>query len=119
MSTTLQSASLAIYFKLYLPIFFGFAITGYALFWDHLWFETIGVSGRTLWAISCGDNVFQTFSDVWDESMMKTLFLIVYMVCFFTAMMNIFFAIIQEGYDRSRLSREKKKDEEKGTTHID
>jgi hypothetical protein len=69
MSTTLQSASLAIYFKLYLPIFFGFAITGipikqcmrmigYALFWDHIWFETIGVSARSLWAISCGDNVF-------------------------------------------------------------
>jgi hypothetical protein len=65
-----------------------------------------------LFALSCGDSVHDTFLDVWDEGFAKQIFLIIYMMLFFTAATNIFFALIQTGYDKSRIGKEIKREQE-------
>jgi len=47
-----------------------------------------------------GDIVHETYLETWDEGMLSTFFLTFYMILFFTALMNIFVAVIMEGYDR-------------------
>lgn len=74
----------------------------------HSAFNGVGMSSTTLFAISCGDNIHDTFLSVWDQGMLKQIFLIIFMLCFFTAASNIFYALIQEGYDKSRLRKQLK-----------
>lgn len=65
-----------------------------------------------LFAMSCGDTVHDTFLAVWDEGIAKQIFLLLYMVLFFTAASNILFALIQDGYDKSRVGGIIKRDQE-------
>jgi hypothetical protein len=50
--------------------------------------------------MSNGDTVHATFLQVWGEGIAKQFFLIIFMVMFFTAFTNIFYAIMQDGYDK-------------------
>lgn len=61
---------------------------------------------RSLFAMAGGDIVHQTYLDTWDEGVISSLFFTVYMVTFFTAFMNIFVAVIMDGYDKGRLRQQ-------------
>jgi len=47
-----------------------------------------------------GDIVHETYLETWDEGIVSTLFFTIYMILFFTAIMNILVAVMMEGYDR-------------------
>ena len=64
-----------------------------------------------LYAMSCGDTVHDTYLAVFDEGLVKQLFLTIYMVLFFTAASNIFYAIMQEGYDKGRFAQQSQKEQ--------
>jgi hypothetical protein len=74
----------------------------------HSSFTGVGQSAKTLFALSCGDGIHDILLGVWDHGFLKQIFLVIFMICFFTAASNIFFSLIQEGYDKSRLRRQLK-----------
>ena len=53
-----------------------------------------------------GDIVHETFLDTWDEGIVCTIFFISFMVLFYTAFINIFVAVIMEGYDKGKLMKQ-------------
>lgn len=53
-----------------------------------------------------GDIVHETYLETWDEGIISTLFLTIYMILFFTAIMNILVAVMMEGYDRGVARKE-------------
>ena len=53
-----------------------------------------------------GDIVHETYLETWDEGIISTLFLTIYMILFFTAIMNILVAVMMEGYDRGTARKE-------------
>lgn len=61
---------------------------------------------RSLFALSAGDIVYESFTDTINESVIKQLFLILYLLTFYTSIQNIFVSIIMEGYDRCTLRKE-------------
>jgi hypothetical protein len=95
-----------VYFGLVIPIFIGFALLGQAFFWGYEKFENTGASARSLFALLCGDIVYNSFTDTINESYLKQLFLFVYVITFYTAMSNIFVAIVMEGYERTLIRKE-------------
>ena len=61
------------------------------------------MSLRTIFALSCGDIVHDTFSDVWNEGLLKQLWVFVLVMGWYTVGQNLFYAILMEGYDRAKL----------------
>lgn len=60
---------------------------------------------RTLYAMSCGDIVHETFLDTWSEGAISMIFFIIYIVMFYTAFTNIFVAMIMEGYTKAEMRK--------------
>lgn len=56
---------------------------------------------RTMYALTCGDIVHQTFMSTFDEGIFKSIWIFVYILLFYTAAANLLFAIMLEGYDRA------------------
>ena len=81
-------------------------LIGFSLFWKYTAFRTFGMAMRTLFAMAGGDIVHQTYLDTWDEGIISSLFFTLYMITFFTAFMNIFVAVIMDGYDKGRIRQQ-------------
>ncbi|KAL4456091.1 hypothetical protein ABPG74_014052 [Tetrahymena malaccensis] len=116
MTSTLQKASSNIFMFLLgvLPFFFGFVFLGQCIFWKYTKFEDTTTTIITLFSLSNGDIVNETFMDTWAEGILGQIYLIVFMILFFTAVQNVFITIIMEGYDDSKRdkSNEVKESEE-------
>ncbi len=67
---------------------------------------------QILYAMSGGDAVHDTFSDVYDEGLQKQFVLLSFMILFFTAITNIAYAMIQDGYDKCRVGKKLQSEEE-------
>jgi len=61
---------------------------------------------KSLYEMAGGDIVHETYLETWDEGVMSTLFLTIYMILFFTALMNILVAVMMEGYVRGVARKE-------------
>lgn len=83
------------------PPFFLLIELGYSFFWKYDAFETIGMTFRSMWALSCGDIVHDTFLSMIDEGYMKQLWIFAFMILFYTGAANLLYAIMMEGYDRA------------------
>mmetsp|Transcript_31600 Transcript_31600/g.28754 ORF Transcript_31600/g.28754 Transcript_31600/m.28754 type:complete len:93 (+) Transcript_31600:122-400(+) len=62
---------MAVFFGLCGCVFVGMGFLGYAFFWKYDHFESIGMTLRSMWALSCGDIVHDTFLSVLDEGLLK------------------------------------------------
>lgn len=56
-----------------------------------------------------GDIVNDTFLETWAEGLPGQIYLILFMILFYTAVQNVFVTIIMEGYEESIKEREQKK----------
>jgi len=106
-TTMYESASnLKVFFGISFPTFIGMGILAYSLFWKYEKFISLGESLKSLYEMAGGDIVHETYLETWDEGVMSTLFLTIYMILFFTALMNILVAVMMEGYDRGVARKE-------------
>mgnify|MGYP002621557952 FL=1 len=106
-----------VFFGLVIPIFVGFAIVGkdiliiifmilgQGFFWPYDKFQSTGSSMQSLFGLFCGDIVYETFTDTYDETVFKQVYLVIYLLAFYTSVQNIFVAIVMEGYDRCSLRK--------------
>jgi mucolipin 2 len=53
----------------------------------------------TLFSLANGDAVHDAFEETWENGLFGWIFLVIFMLVFFTAVQNIFIAIMMEGYD--------------------
>jgi len=106
-TTTLQKSAntLTVYFSIAIPVFIGVSMLGYSLFWKYDMFNSAGRTMRTLFAMACGDIVHETFLATWGEGMKSMVFLMVYIIMYFTAFANIFVAIIMEGHSKAEMRK--------------
>lgn len=58
-----------------------------------------------LFSLAGGDDVHNTFRSVRDEGGLKQVYLFCYMIIFFTALSNIFVAVIMDGYEMSKIRK--------------
>lgn len=61
---------------------------------------------RSLFGMFCGDIIFETFEDTKEQGFYKQIFLIIYILSFYTGAQNIFVAFVMEGYDRCDMRKE-------------
>ena len=61
---------------------------------------------RSLFGMFCGDIIYETFTDTRDQGVYKQIFLVIYILCFYTGAQNIFVAFVMEGYDRCDMRKE-------------
>lgn len=55
----------------------------------------------TLFSLLNGDIVNDTFLETWAEGIIGQIYLIIFMILFYTAVQNVFVTIIMEGYEES------------------
>jgi len=60
---------------------------------------------RTLFAMSCGDIVHEIFLNTWGEGLKSMVFLMLFIIMYYTAFANIFVAIIMEGYSKAEMRK--------------
>ncbi len=89
-----------------LPFFMGFVFLGQCIFWKYDKFEDMSATVVTLFALSNGDIVNDTFLETWSEGFIGQVYLIVFMILFYTAVQNVFITIIMEGYENSIKQKE-------------
>eukprot|EP01017_Pseudomicrothorax_dubius_P034456 TRINITY_DN4725_c0_g1_i2.p1 TRINITY_DN4725_c0_g1~~TRINITY_DN4725_c0_g1_i2.p1 ORF type:complete len:279 (-),score=91.46 TRINITY_DN4725_c0_g1_i2:55-831(-) len=87
----------------FIPFIMAYALLGLVLFWKYEKFDSVSNSLVTLFALSNGDAVYETFDDVSSEGSFGKMFLITYILLFFTSFQNVFILIIMEGYEISRI----------------
>merc|ERR1719510_2181317 len=86
------------------PILFGFAMFGVAFFstYSEL-FKDLGSAFVTLFALLNGDVIHDVFVDIYPaDSIISRLYVYVFILLFIYAVLNIFIAIIEEGFLKSR-----------------
>ena len=94
-----SSGNLCFFMTGVLPFFIGFIFLGQTIFWKYKKFEDVSSSTITLFSIVNGDIVNDTFLETWAEGLSGQLFLIIFILLFYTAVQNIFVTIIMEGYE--------------------
>ena len=106
-SSTLVKAAGNIFkvFSMITPLFIGFVFLGLGYYWRYTSFHSAGGAATILFSLSCGDSVHETFLNTWDEGDFKQFYLILYMICFYTAAQNIFVAIIMEAYEVTKIRK--------------
>lgn len=92
-----------------MPFFLGFVFLGQSIFWKYSKFESTSSSAITLFSLLNGDIVNDTFLETWAEGLVGQIYLIIFMILFYTAVQNVFVTIIMEGYEESIKEREYKK----------
>jgi hypothetical protein len=103
MTSTLSKAwgNLLMFMIGVMPFFFGFVFLGQCIFWKYSKFEDTSSSVITLFSLLNGDIVNDTFLETWAEGLPGQLYLIIFMILFYTAVQNVFVTIIMEGYEES------------------
>jgi hypothetical protein len=66
---------------------------------------------RTLFALSCGDSVHDSFESMLNEGLLKQIWIIFAVLGFYTAAQNLFYVVILEGYERAKIRTEFDKDD--------
>jgi Polycystin cation channel len=110
MTSTLRFASTNIFMFMLgvLPFFFGFVFLGQCLFWRFDRFSNTLNSILSLFSLSNGDIVSDTFGDTWTVGILGQVFLVIFMILFFTAVQNVFITIIMEGFESNRKDKQEK-----------
>lgn len=108
MTSTLSKSgsTLAIFLLGVLPFYLAYVFLGQCLFWKTTKFQDTNHSIVTLFALSFGDVVNETFQNTKESGILGEIFLITFMLLFYTAVQNVFITIIMDGYEKSK--REKK-----------
>ena len=82
-----------------IPIYVGFALLGVAVFWQAYRFRSFNIAVYTLFALSSGDEVANTFFEI---CQIHLLFGFLYMFCFLffsiNVIINIFLIVIGDAY---------------------
>ena len=87
MTSTLKKSSKNIlkFFLGVFPVFIAFSLFAQCLFWKYDNFQSLNRTIVVLFSLSYGDIVYETFKSVIPEGFIGQLFLIVFMLLFFTA----------------------------------
>lgn len=103
MSATLSKSwsNLLVFLLGVMPFFLGFVFLGQTIFWKYNKFEDTSSSVITLFSLLNGDIVNDTFLETWAEGLPGQIYLILFMILFYTAVQNVFVTIIMEGYEES------------------
>ncbi len=60
---------------------------------------------QKLFSLAAGDDIHRTFRSVSDEGIYKQIYLFFYLIIFYTALSNIFVAVIMDGYEMSKIRK--------------
>lgn len=114
MTATLSKSgsTLAIFLLGVLPFYLAYVFLGQCLFWKTDKFQDTNFSVITLFSLSFGDIVNETFQNTKIGGVLGELFLMTFMLLFYTAVQNVFITIIMDGYEKSRREKKGKKDPE-------
>jgi len=114
MTATLSKSgsTLAIFLLGVLPFYLAYVFLGQCLFWKTDKFQDTNYSVITLFSLSFGDIVNETFQNTKISGVLGELFLMTFMLLFYTAVQNVFITIIMDGYEKSRREKKGKKDPE-------
>ena len=112
MNQVLFRAQKSVFFFLVgvIPLFYAFAFLFEALFASLPNFDGLLLITQSLFAISLGDSIRDYFTETRGSGYVGHFMLIFYMICFFTAVQNIFIALIMENYNQVRTKRTRKHD---------
>ena len=83
-----------------LPLFMGFSFLCQVVFISVSKFVGIKLSSLSLFSMMLGDSVRDFFTETMRQGVLGHIILMIYMLCFFTAVQNIFIAIVMESYDQ-------------------
>ena len=86
-----------------IPIFTAFTFLGLMLFWDSERFTCISDIMKALVAVYVGDSVYDVITDITDKNnFLGQIFGYVFTILFIIVVMNVFVAIIQEGFMKTK-----------------
>lgn len=113
MTTTLSKSgsTLLIFLLGVLPFYLAYVFLGQCLFWKTDKFQNTNYSVITLFSLSFGDIVNETFQNTKIGGVLGELFLMTFMLLFYTAVQNVFITIIMDGYEKSKQEKKKGKRE--------
>ena len=102
MNLVLFKASHSIFYFIIgcLPLFFGFSYLCQVVFINVPKFGGLLLACQSLFSLSLGDSVRDFFSDTLRSGFLGHFVLILYLLVFFTAVQNIFIALITESYEQ-------------------
>ena len=87
-----------------LPVFIAFTFLGLMLFWDSERFTCVSDIMKALFAVYVGDSVYDVINDITDKSnLLGQIFGYVFTILFIIVVMNVFVAVIQEGFLKTKL----------------
>lgn len=114
MTTTLSKSgsTLLIFLLGVLPFYLAYVFLGQCLFWKTDKFQDTNFSVITLFSLSFGDIVNETFQNTKIGGVLGELFLMTFMLLFYTAVQNVFITIIMDGYEKSKREKKGKKDKD-------
>jgi hypothetical protein len=86
-----------------LPVFIAFTFLGLMLFWDSERFTCVSDIMKALFAVYVGDSVYDVITDITDKSnLLGQIFGYVFTILFIIVVMNVFVAVIQEGFLKTK-----------------
>ena len=86
-----------------MPVFIAFTFLGLCLFWDSERFTSVSDIMKALFAIFLGDSIYDIMSDLMDRSnFFGQVYGYLYTILFIIVVMNVFVAIIQEGFMKTK-----------------
>jgi Polycystin cation channel len=96
-----------------MPLFLGFVFLVQVVFISVNRFFGMKMASLSLFAMMLGDSVRDFFTATQRQGVIGHLVLMVYMIIFFTAVQNIFIAIVMESYDQVQAIKLKKSERKK------
>ena len=96
-----------------------FFFLGECIFWKYNEFHNNMYAAGTLFSLTFGDIVNQTFLNTVAEGIIGEMFLIIFMIFFYTSVQNVYVSLMINGYAKARKLIKKKKEEERKTKIID
>ena len=86
-----------------MPVFIAFTFLGLMLFWDSERFTCVSDIMKALFAVYVGDSVYDVITDITDKSnFLGQIFGYVFTILFIIVVMNVFVAVIQEGFMKTK-----------------
>ncbi|CAD8150420.1 unnamed protein product [Paramecium pentaurelia] len=107
-----SSKNIAMFIFSILPFFFGFVYLAQAIFWKYNYFQTTIDTILSLFSLSNGDILLESFNLVKPIGIIGQIYLIVFMIVFFTAVQSVLIAIIMEGYDEINAQRKRENNQD-------
>ncbi|CAK84973.1 unnamed protein product (macronuclear) [Paramecium tetraurelia] len=107
-----SSKNIAMFIFSILPFFFGFVYLAQAIFWKYNYFQSTIDTILSLFSLSNGDILLESFNLVKPIGIIGQIYLIVFMIVFFTAVQSVLIAIIMEGYDEINAQRKRENNQD-------